>query len=370
MRRLGRGVGALVAAFLMAMPSVLAAPAPPANDLRANATVIASLPATIHASSIGATESPSDPKNCLYDSQTHPLATVWYSYQPSVTATVEITLVGDMLAVYRGSSLVRCVAGLTGQDVVNLQLAAGARYVIMIAGLTGGYRYTLSLTQPPPPANDAFANATPIPGKGRLNATLDLDNATREPDEPDPSCGGSANATAWFRFTPTKDTSAAAVESGDGAVLVVLTGSSLGSLTQVACRIGGGYEAPVHFDATGGTTYWIQVEQPGSMGSQLFQFAAGDTPDAYFTISPKSPTVSGGATLQDATFDPLGTSRTRTWDFGDGTPVKHTASVFHRWTSSGTYQVTLTVVANGRTASITRAVTVRATSASTQRPSS
>lgn len=72
-------------------------------------------------------------------------------------------------------------------------------------------------------------------------------------------------------------------------------------------------------------------------------FPSNSPPSAAFSYSPESPAV--GAWVQfnaSSSFDSDGTIVDYSWDFGDGT-TESGASVWHRFTSSGAYSVTLTV---------------------------
>ncbi|MEX2158497.1 MAG: dockerin type I repeat-containing protein [Dehalococcoidia bacterium] len=117
--------------------------------------------------------------------------------------------------------------------------------------------------------NDNFANAYPItelPFTGLQNTAL----KTTEGGEPvaPPSCGFEKGATAWYKYTPetsitvTIDTLGSANLPGlFDTTLNLYTGSSLGSLTKVACDDddGGSLLSTMTVPLTGGTTYYIQA---------------------------------------------------------------------------------------------------------------
>ncbi|HEV2388172.1 MAG TPA: hypothetical protein VGS20_13055 [Candidatus Acidoferrales bacterium] len=96
----------------------------------------------------------------------------------------------------------------------------------------------------PTPSNDAFANATNI-ASGTFSATEDTSGAT--PDGPTPPCvasdspgpaNGGAAKSVWFKFTPTANSiiEADTIGSDYDTILSVWTGSSVASLTNIACN--------------------------------------------------------------------------------------------------------------------------------------
>lgn len=113
-----------------------------------------------------------------------------------------------------------------------------------------------------PPANDAFADATPVPGIP-FNDSVDIGGATTEPGEPAPTCAPIGH-TAWYRFVAAEsgELSASTRGSGFDTVLAVYEGGGLGSLTEIACnddRGGGSTESEVRISAVVGTTYHVQA---------------------------------------------------------------------------------------------------------------
>jgi hypothetical protein len=107
----------------------------------------------------------------------------------------------------------------------------------------------------PPPANDAFADATPI-GSLPFSDFSDRTAAGMESGEPAFTSCGFISHTIWYAFTPTQDTTVFAHGNAGGvnSFIAVYTGGSPGNLTEVGC----GTERNV-WGATAGTTYWIQV---------------------------------------------------------------------------------------------------------------
>jgi len=72
-----------------------------------------------------------------------------------------------------------------------------------------------------------------------------------------------------------------------------------------------------------------------------------NAPIANCTISPNEPAVNQVVTFDASTsYDPDGSIVNYTWDFGDSTYLGHNAVVTHRYTTEGTFEVSLTVTDN------------------------
>jgi PKD repeat protein len=83
-------------------------------------------------------------------------------------------------------------------------------------------------------------------------------------------------------------------------------------------------------------------------------------PAASFTYSPTSPTIDNLIQFTDRSTDPDGTIVSWLWDFGDGS-ADNSQNPTHRYSSAGTYTVTLTVTDNGGAAgSSSKNITVSA----------
>lgn len=137
---------------------------------------------------------------------------VWFDYTATSAGALEVDVTGGGgsagLAVFTGArGAVTRAPGTTcwssWDDAALLQTTAGTTYHFMVvvnAWWSGSARITVGEVLPP--ANDDFADATPIAtvpatGETRLGA------ATGEPGEPDPTCAGRTGPTpsAWFAFT-------------------------------------------------------------------------------------------------------------------------------------------------------------------------
>lgn len=89
--------------------------------------------------------------------------------------------------------------------------------------------------------------------------------------------------TAWWKFTPTADVLAVLdtdlMSSGDTTIAVFTVDEAGPTYTQVAYNDddpnGDTYRSLLHFDATAGTTYWIQVDAYGSGLSYVLRLREG-----------------------------------------------------------------------------------------------
>ncbi len=171
-------------------------------------------------------------------------------------------------------------------------------------------------------SNDAFAKATVI---GSLPFTTTQNNAgyTTETSEPLPC--GSKGATAWFRFTPTVDTTVT-VDTGTSVydtVLAVYTGATLTNLTNLDCKntvTGVGTET-ITFNGKAGVTYQIQAGgaagAAGSLTLNASGTAVGGIPhlinyQGRLTDSGGTPVADGGYSVAFRIYDSF-TGGTQQW---------------------------------------------------------
>lgn len=210
-----------------------------------------------------------------------------------------------------------------------------------------------------PPANDAFAGATPLTTVPAA-AEVALTEATAEPGEPDPSCSPSTGApSAWFAFTAprTEWITLARTSYDSGTVLAAYTGESVDGLTEVSCSY---YDRRV-LAVTAGQTYRIQLTNvsPEATPTRI-ELAVAPTLKTEIAQSPHDPSSLDTVTFYQYPYDNVGEAITRVeWDFGDGTTAEGT-SAEHRFTADGDYPVRVTITsADGRTATATRVIPVR-----------
>lgn len=128
------------------------------------------------------------------------------------------------------------------------------------------------------PTNDDFSARTVISELPFTDAQ-ETDDATEEPDEPRPTCV-IITRSLWYELTPTTDGVLQADTFGSDydTTLAVWTGDSFTNLSQEACDddTGAGLESAAIFQATAGTTYFIQVGawDDGEAGSLSFHVGA------------------------------------------------------------------------------------------------
>lgn len=137
--------------------------------------------------------------------------------------------------------------------------------------------------------------------------------------------------------------------------LAVYTGSSLGSLAQVAC----GNQTTFH--AVGDETYYIQLVNVGGQGGSVgFNLFATPPLQMGFFFSPSDPSTYDTAQFYDSSYDPGGVGITsQSWSFGDGASGTGCCPT-HRYVADGDYTVELTdTTADGRVGSTSQVVHVR-----------
>jgi len=337
------------------------------NDAFANATVISALPFSdvvdISAASMEAGEPPS---SCSGGSSSQ--RTVWYSFTPAVSAVVTASVAAQfstVVGVYSGGlgslAEITCRSPFVVRDATFLA-QAGTTYHIQVDGMFGQTGVLeLRLDVVPPPPNDLFVDATAI-GALPFSGTVDLTAASTEGGEPSPSCAapfGGVSSSAWYRFTPTEtgSISANAFSGGFSNVVAAYTGTSVSSLTEVACGVFGNRTT---FHAVANTTYYFQVGGLfGQRGPLEFRLEVTPPPVANFGFSPPDASTFDVVQFFDQSFDPGGVGfAPQAWTFGDGTTG--TGNPTHRFAADGDYSVQLTVTTlDGRTAVASQTLRVR-----------
>ena len=243
----------------------------PANDNFANAALISGANAQIDATNVYATKETGEPDHG-WDSGGH---SVWWKWVAPSSGMVEVNTMGSnfdtLLAVYTGSAVgaLTLIAGDDESGVANTSAlafpaVAGTTYWIAV----DGYYYDvgtikLNLISPAvPPANDQFANATPIGGKHVhvIGRSIAASKETAEPNH-----GGTIGGrSVWWKWVAPVNgrTSVDTYGSTFDTVLAVYTGSAVNALTLVAQNDDSPYDSTsaVSFNATAGTTYWIAVD--------------------------------------------------------------------------------------------------------------
>ncbi len=154
----------------------------------------------------------------------------------------------------------------------NSLLLFGGNFAIGITnpppgGGPAGSELLFTVNAPAPPANDAFANATPVTS-AIFSTTVDNFNATTETSDPVPGCAGNQSSnprgkSVWWRYaagpggTVTVDTLGSAYDT----IVDVVTGAP-GAFSDVACSndvSGSVPQSQVSFNAAAGATYYFMV---------------------------------------------------------------------------------------------------------------
>jgi hypothetical protein len=278
-------------------------PAPPANDDFANAQALDGTGGTVDVDTAGATK-----ETC--ESTLGNGRSLWFSYVPSADGELTVQAVTDLrgtiAAVFTGAS----VCGLTqeaysGGDPAVANVRAGQTYWIELDTWTdagGPTSFRWSFASPARPANDDFANATPLDPAGGTVFGNAL-HATSEPGEWTPFFGH----TVWYSWTPTTSgTGHVDFKLGDG---VVYTGESLDTLQTVA------YDGAT-FHASAGATYLIQV---ASGGDYQVDWQLEQSSGPSVSLAPVRAQEGSAVDVVANVDDPSGGPLTYTWSTSLGT---------------------------------------------------
>ena len=276
---------------------------PPANDNFASAEVVATLPFSTTVDISDATIQPDEPQNCYsMDS------TVWYSFAPTETMVLRADVLGSSISgnvnIYASSGtgfsdlqFVNC-SGPT--DSPSFVAEAGQTYYFQVGSAFGeSGTVTVNLRQAIAPANDNFASAEAIASLP-FGATIDITDATNEPDEPQ-FCNFMPD-TVWYSFTAT-ETKKLVIDTANSSISANVnvyhaTGPGFADLQFVQCSAFGASA----FLAEAGETYYFQAGGLGQAGSIQFNLSeaatiAGRVIDAV-TGSPLPGDVEPFATVQ------------------------------------------------------------------------
>ncbi len=197
--------------------------------------------------------------------------TIWYAFTPDAAAPYRLSIGGydgfKVASVYTGSALdqLTYLGRGTGYGEAKIDLAVqpGTTYYFQIQTRRGEPAdLTVDLFELVPPANDAFAQATPLSLPVAFIAGPSL--PTEEAGEPLPC--GDMSRTQWFRFdaAATQPLSIHTLGSDYDTVLAIYedtTGGTVGDLSLIGCNDDdyGTRQSQVHLDAVAGHTYYFQV---------------------------------------------------------------------------------------------------------------
>ena len=270
-----------LAALVVAIVPGAALGSPPSNDYFANAEAIDGRFGWTYGENTEATKEPGEPNHAGNPGG----ASVWYAWTAPSSGRATMNLCysefDTLLAVYTGdvvSALTEVAAddnsGCSPQSRVTFTATAGTTYRIAVDGAGGASGY-YELEWALSPANDDFAQATPIAGDA---GNIDGDNwyATEEIGEPEH--GGPGGYSVWYRWTApssglaTFDVCTAYFDT----LLAVYTGDNVGVLTRVAqndddCNYGA---SRLSFQATAGVVYSIVLDgYDGEQGEFTLQWS-------------------------------------------------------------------------------------------------
>ncbi|MFC0548280.1 PKD domain-containing protein [Kutzneria chonburiensis] len=356
-------VAAAVSAVLA--PGVAHAATPPANDDFDNATAITALPFSTQEDTSAATKASDDPYWCDNFAM---VGSVWFRYTATEDGWLRATSAGS-----DGSRILSANTGerdnLSGVDngcesganaTMAFRATAGTTYYFMVAGyyVAGGV-LSFAVDRAAPPANDNFANATPV---STLPQTLqpDLTTGSIEADEPQSTCDSDrTRPSVWYSYTATgAATSVTAKIDGFDSFVTVYSGDSLPALKQVGCTQ---YAmGATVFRTNPGATSYIRVTGSRSTAPPTLTLAEAPALDPEFSISPSEPTVYDNISLAAHSWNSFDTPITASWDFGDGTSAPAgTDPVHHNYKVDGVYQLTMHASSpDGRTVTKTTPLTV------------
>lgn len=253
----------VLASLLLPATAALAAPA---NDDRADAAVIASLPATQSQNTSGATLEAGEPQPCGSIG-----ATVWFRVTPADDGVIRADTLGSaydtVLAGYASgnNNELACnddvgTGGLWSE--ISFPVLAGQTYELQAGGFggkTGNLVLRVSLGPPPlpPPPNDNRADATVIASPLPSTETQTTAGATLEAGEP--RLCAPIEATVWFQVTAPQNGWIVADTLGSDFD-TVLAGYEPGSSTGLACNDDrDGLQSEVAFLVSASQTYELQV---------------------------------------------------------------------------------------------------------------
>ena len=323
--------------------SLVETPAP-LNDAFANRIPISGTSVTTNGANLGASKEPGEPAHAG-DPGGH---SVWWTWTAPAGGRVTISASGGFskaVAIYTGTELatlapVASAAGsYSGVASTSFDVVAGVAYQIAVDG-AGKYDFTTSLTLAvelqPPPANDNFANATPLTG---TNVTADESanlSAMKEAGEPN-HAGRSGGRSVWYSWTaPVSGHYLVQVDATFAKLLAVYTGADVASLTPVASGFGETNQvARVGFDATVGTLYHIAVDGDGG--------ASG-----YFTLRlmlpPPNDDFANRLTIATTNVNVLGSNDGATKEPGEPNHAGNTGgkSVWWKWIAPAAGRALLT----------------------------
>ncbi len=320
--------------------------AKPLNDAFASRTVVASPSFRMSGINTDGTKEAGEPNHAGNVGG----KSVWWSWTAPSSGIATVTTAGSsfntLLGVYTGT----VVSGLTTiasnddetpgvitTSRLTFTAIAGTTYQLAVDGFNGASgSIVLDLAFVPRPANDDFANRTPLTGANTIGGALTL-AATKETGEPN-HAGNVGGKSVWWSWTApfSRTINISTKGSTFDTILGVYTGSSVSGLTAVASNDNdpsGGTTSRVTFSAVSGTTYQIAVDGlNGASGTVVLNAPAlNDSFSNPVTVTGSRFTITG------ANFD--ATKETGEPNHGGSPGGK---SVWFKWVAPATATMTLT----------------------------
>lgn len=238
--------------------------APPANDDKANAEVISTVPFEVEATTKGASAEADETASSCAESAANSL---WWKYIATATQTVQFKLepteFDGVMSIHGSDTESACAdkGGVGEKEALTLNAKAGETYWVRVASYTGvGGSFKLDARVLIPIENDSYRAATPIRTLP-FSATLDNSAATGEEKEIVPDCGSEDSNSLWWKYTATasRELTIHTTESDFDTIVSVWTGT-IHPLTQVACNDDDeGLQSKLTLSAEAGKTYYIRV---------------------------------------------------------------------------------------------------------------
>ncbi|HJQ31444.1 MAG TPA: M12 family metallo-peptidase, partial [Pyrinomonadaceae bacterium] len=197
-----------------------------------------------------------------------------------------------------------------------------------------------------PPANDNFANAQSVSGDAGSYLGTNV-GATKESGEP-AHAGNAGGSSVWFTWQAPSSGRLTLMTAGSNfdTLLAAYTGTSLGSLTQVASNDDASNidkTSTVNFKVTAGTVYRIAVDGwNGESGNVTLTW--------LFTQRPANDDFVDAVVLSGASGTVTGSSVNGTKESGEPTSMAGNAggaSVWYSWTAPSNGALTLTTAGSG-----------------------
>lgn len=262
------GVLGLMAPIAQAAPE-----APPANDNFANAIVIYGSENSQLGTNLAATKEAGEPNHAGNAGG----ESIWYQWTAPSTGgflfSTFATNFDTVLGVYTGASVSALTEVASNDDCWDtstsclvLYASEGVTYRIAIDGFNGASG-PIQLGWAVSPPNDDFANAEIISGEsGTVDGTTAW--ATREPGEPNHG-GGLGGSSVWYQWTAPQTMRVRFYPSRISRPLFgIYTGNSVNALSKVTngsiCGAPEWEPSYCVFNAIGGTTYHIAIDQPAN----------------------------------------------------------------------------------------------------------